>query len=99
MMDRESIFEKIEAKEKEWKAQVKDLKLKTAYFDCATRIKIEKLADLLNTKLSEIEKRTKQIKKLSNDVQCDLGDKIIYSWVELFTEIDNAMLKLKKKLG
>lgn len=98
-MDRESIFEKIEAKEKEWKAQVKDLKLKTAFFDYETRTKIEKLADLLNSKLNEIEKRTKQIKMLSNEVQCDLGDKIIYSWVELFTEIDNAMLKLKKRLG
>lgn len=96
MENREVLFEKIEAKEKEWKAQVKYLQSKAVNFDSETRIKIERQINNLNIKLKEIEKHTNELKKISNDPQHDIGDRIVNSWIEVFTKIDDAMLKLKK---
>lgn len=96
MDNREILFQKMEAKEKEWAAQVKYLQLKAVNFDSETRARIEEQINILNVKLKEIEKRTNELKKTSNQVQPDLGDKIIHSWIEVFTKIDNAMLQLKK---
>lgn len=98
MENREIIFKKILAKEQEWKAQVQYLQSKIVTYDLDRRIKIERLIDLLNIKLKEIEKRTSELKRISDNLQQDLGEKVIYTWVELFTEIDNAMMNLKKKL-
>lgn len=98
MENREIIFEKIQAKEKEWKAQVEYLQSKVVHFDLDRRVKIERLIDLLNIKLKEIENKTGELKKISNNLHQDLGEKIIYAWVELFTEIDNSMINLKNKL-
>lgn len=92
----DALFEKIEAKEKEWEEQVKYLRLKFAGLDSETHIKIEKQLNNLHMKLKEIEKRTREIKKISSKVHNDVGDKIIHSWIELLTRIDSAMLKLKK---
>lgn len=99
MENREIIFEKIYAKEREWRAQVQHLQSKVANFDLERRVKIERLIDLLNIKLKEIENRTGELKKISENLHQDMGEKLIYSWVELFTEIDNAMINLKNKLG
>jgi hypothetical protein len=96
MNNHEHLFEKIEAKEKEWDAQVKHLRSKAVSFDSETRIKIEQQLDNLNVKLEAIKKRTSELKKTSSEAQQDLGDKIVHSWIELFTKIDKAMLKLKK---
>jgi S-adenosylmethionine synthetase len=98
MENREIIFEKIHAKEKEWKAQVEYLQSKIINYDLDRRVKIERLIDLLNIKLNEIENRTSELKKISGNLHQDLGEKLIYSWVELFTEIDNSMINLKNKL-
>lgn len=99
MKNRKIIFEKIQAKEQEWKAQVQYLQKQIVNYDSDKREKIEKLIQLLNTKLNEIEKRTSELKKISENLSQDFGEKILYSWVDLFTEIDNAMINLKKKLG
>lgn len=99
MENREIIFEKIHAKEREWKTQVEHLQSKVAHFDLERRLKIERLIDLLNIKLKEIESRTKELKNISTNLNQDVSEKLIYSWVELFTEIDNAMKNLKNKLG
>lgn len=99
MENREIIFEKIHAKEREWRDQVQYLQSKIANFDLERRIKIERLIDLLNIKLKEIENRTGELKKISENLHQDMGEKLIYSWIELFTEIDNAMINLKNKLG
>lgn len=99
MENHEIIFEKIHAKEKEWKAQVEYLQSKVANYDLERRLKIEQLIDMLNIKLKEIENRTSELKKISENMHQDMGEKLIYSWVELFTEIDNAMINLKNKLG
>lgn len=99
MENREIIFQKILAKEKEWKAQVQYLQAKVANFDLERRLKIERLIDLLNIKLKEIENHTGELRKISENLHQDMGEKLIYSWVELFTEIDNAMINLKNKLG
>lgn len=99
MENREIIFEKIHAKEKEWKAQVEYLQSKIVNYDLERRLKIERLIDMLNLKLKEIENRTHELKKISSNLHQDVGEKLIYSWVELFTEIDNAMINLKNKLG
>jgi len=96
MDNREIMFEKIEAKEQEWKAQIEYLKSKASGFDSQTRTKIEEQIDRLNIKLQAIEDRTKEMKKKSLGTHPDLGDKVVHSWVELYTKIDNAMLKLKK---
>lgn len=99
MDNRDLIFQKILAKEKEWKAQVQYLQSKVANFDLERRLKIERLIDLLNIKLKEIENHTSELRKISENLHQDAGEKLIYSWVELFTEIDNAMINLKNKLG
>lgn len=99
MENYEIIFEKIQAKEKEWKSQVEELQSKISHFDMDRRIKIERLIDMLNLKLNEIETRTKELKLISENLNQDISDKLIYSWVELFTEIDNSMINLKNKLG
>ena len=99
MENREIIFEKIQAKEKEWQDQVQYLQSKIVNYDLERRAKIERLLDLLNIKLKEIEKRTGELKRISGNLQQDVGEKIIYAWIELFTEIDNSMMNLKNKLG
>jgi len=99
MENREIIFEKIQAKEKEWQSQVQYLQSKIVNYDLDRRIKIEKLIDLLSLKLKEIETRTGELKRISGNLQQDVGEKIIYTWIELFTEIDNSMINLSNKLG
>ena len=98
MENREILFEKIQAKEKEWKTQVEYLQSKIANYDLDRRIKIERLIDLLNLKLKEIENRTVELKRISGNLHQDVCEKLIYVWVELFTEIDNSMINLKNKL-
>lgn len=95
-MKNHELFEKIEAKEKEWEAQVKYLQAKALNFDPEIRIKMETQIDKLHAKLKEIEKQTSKLKEISNLVQNDLGDQVIHSWIESFTKIDDAMLKLNK---
>ena len=95
MENREILFKKIEAKEKEWESQVKQLQSKVATFDSEARLKIEIQINILNIKLKEIEKRTNELKKTSSEIRPDLGDKIIHSWIESLTLIDNAISKLK----
>lgn len=97
MENREILFKKIEAKEKEWQEQVKYLQLKAAELDSNKREKIEQQITKLDLKLKEIAIKTGELKKLTNNVHQDLGDRIVYAWIELFTEIDNAMLKLKNQ--
>lgn len=97
MENHEILFTKIEAKEKEWQEQVKLLQTKTAELDPEKRVKIEQQLNKLDAKLKEIAKRTGELKKLTGSIKSDLTDRIVYAWIELFTEIDNAMLKLKNK--
>jgi len=96
MENHEIIFKKIEAKEKEWDEQIECLRLKATGFDTETRLKIETQIDILNSKLKDLEKRTSTLKKNSSSIQSNMGDQIVHSWVELFTKIDNAMLRLKE---
>jgi len=96
MEHREILFEKIDAKQKEWQEQVKHMKLKAAEYDSQTREKIEKQISALSKKLKEIEKQTNELKRTSNQVQGELGDKIVHSWIEVFTKIDDAISRLKR---
>lgn len=95
-MDNQELFAKIEAKEREWDSQVKLLRSRIVGFDVETRGRIEEQIDHLTSRLREIEKHTNQLKRISQETQHNLSEKIIHSWIELFTEIDNAMLKLIK---
>lgn len=99
MENREILFNKIEAKEKEWRAQLQQWQSKTIGMDFEARIKIEAQLDNLDSKLKKIEARTGELKNIINGVQNDLGEKIMYAWIEIFTEIDDVMLNLKNKLG
>lgn len=96
MENREELFEKIESKEKEWEQQIKYLQARVANLDPSVRTKVEEQLEYLNGKLKEIESRTVNLKKISNEVEKEVGDKIVLSWAELFTKIDDAMLKLDK---
>lgn len=96
MDNRDELFEKIEAKEKEWEQQIKLLQAKVTNLKPEVRSKIEEQLGYLDNKLKEIEARTVSLKKMSNQVEKEVGDKIILSWAELFTKIDDAMLKLDK---
>lgn len=99
MENREILFEKIEAKEKQWRAQLQQWQAKTANMDFESRIKVEVQLDNLDSKLKKIEKRTDELKGIINGIQNDLGEKIMYAWIEIFTEIDDVMLNLKNKLN
>lgn len=99
MENREILFQKIEAKEKEWRTQLQQWQSKTAGLDFETRVKIQAQLDNLDTKLKKIETRTSELKNIINGIQNDLGEKIMYAWIEIFTEIDDVMLNLKNKLG
>ena len=96
MESREILFEKIEAKKKEWDTQLKDLKSKAQDYDTKTRIKVEEQIDNLNTKLRDVETRICELRNSSYEVQQDLGDKVVHTWLELFKKVDDAILKLKK---
>ncbi len=96
MDNRDILFEKIQAKENEWKEQVEILRTRVKSMDSEMRPKVEERIDYLDNKLKEIKARTIQLKKISINSDPEIGNKIAYSWVELFTKIDNAMLKLKE---
>ena len=97
MENREILFEKMDAKQKEWNAQVKYLQSRATGLDTETRIIFDNQITNLNLKLKQIEKRTNELKKTSSQVQPEIGDMIVNSWIEVFTKIDDAMLKLKQK--
>lgn len=90
------LFEKIEAKQKDWENQIQNLREKASHFDYETRTNFENQITNLNLKLKDLENRTLQVKNLSKNIEKELSEKLIYSWIELFTKIDNAMSKLKK---
>ena len=96
MEHREILFEKIDAKQKEWQEQVQNMRKKATEYDSDTRFKIEKQIEILSKKLNEIEKQTNELKRTSNQVQQELGDKIVHSWIEVFTKIDDAISRLKR---
>lgn len=95
MENRDELFEKIQTKEKEWEKQIEFLQKRAQNFDSEVREKVEGRIEILRTKLGEIKERTCRLKNASDKVEDDVAQKIIYSWVEMFTKIDNAMIKLK----
>lgn len=97
MVDREILLKQIEAKEKEWEDQVKDLQSIASGFDAATRIKFEEQMSHLNNKLRVVETHLNEFKKHSHEVGGDLAESIAIAWTELVANIDNAFLKLKNK--
>lgn len=94
MDNREILFNKIHAKENAWEEQLNYLQSRATRFDSETRLKIEDQLNRLHIKLQQIKQRTMELKHTSNDMDPDTADKIVHSWVELFTKIDNAMIKL-----
>lgn len=94
MENREALFSKIHEKENAWEEQLKHLQARALRFDTDTRIKIEDQINRLHFKLEQIKKRTNELKKTSLEMEPEAADKMIHSWVELFTKIDNAMIKL-----
>lgn len=99
MENREILFQKIEAKEKEWRTQLQQWQSKTDGLDIDIRVKIQAQLDNLDTKLKKIETRTNELKNIIGGIQNDLGEKIMYAWIEIFTEIDDVMLNLKTRLN
>lgn len=95
MENRDELFEKIQTKEKEWEKQIELLQKRSQNFDSETRGKVEERIEILKTKLNDIKERTNKLKNAADMVQDDVAEKVIYSWVEMFTKIDNAMIKLK----
>lgn len=95
MDNQEILFKKIEEKGKEWRIQVEHLQSKVVGFDFESRAKIEEQIGILNMKLKEIEQRTNELKETSKKLRPEIGDKLIHSWIESLTQIDNAILKLK----
>lgn len=98
MENREVLFEKIEAKERQWRAQLEQWQAKAAGMDYEPRIKLEAQLENLDSKLKKIEKRTGEFKNIISGVQNDIGEKIMYAWIEIFAEIDDVMINLKNKL-
>lgn len=94
MDNRDILFEKIKAKENAWEDQLRYLREKSTRFDTDTRMRIEDQLNRLHMKLQQIKQRTNELKRSSNDMDSATADKIVHSWVELFTKIDNAMIKL-----
>lgn len=98
MESREILFKKIEAQEKEWDAQIKNLQSRVADFDPRTRVEFEIQINQLNTKLKELGNHTSKIKNTSEEIWCNFGDSIIDCWTELVHNIDYVISKLKNNL-
>jgi hypothetical protein len=96
MESREILYEKIQNKKKEWESQLKHLESKVAGFDFDTRVRIQEQIKYLNGKFREIEKKTNEMRLESGEIQQDIGDKVVRSWMELLKKVDEAMSKLKK---
>lgn len=96
MESREILFEKIQNRKKEWESQLKYLESKVAGFDYDSRLKVQEQINDLNKKFKEMEKRTNELRTTGLELQRDLGDNVVRSWMELLAQIDNAMSKLKK---
>ena len=96
MDNREILFNKIHEKENAWEDQLSYLQSRATKFDPDTRIKIEDKINQLHFKLQQIKQRTNELKHTSYDMESEAANKVVHSWVELFTKIDNAMIKLKE---
>lgn len=96
MESREILFEKIHTKKKEWESQLKNLESKVSGLNSEKRKKVREQIDYLNSKFKEVEKRTNELRNASADIQQDLGDTMVRSWLDLLAKIDKAMSKLKK---
>lgn len=96
MENREILLKKIEAQTKEWEANVLHLQAKAANLDANAHIEFEKHMHNLKEKLKEAEKYSDKFKKTSTDAWQKLGTDMVRSWNELVTNIDNAILRLKK---
>lgn len=96
MLDRETLLKKIEAQTKEWEANIKHLQAKAANMDADARIEYEKNMHDLKAKMHEAERRSDKFKRTSADSWHNLGDDMLHAWNDLVTNIDNAILRLKK---
>lgn len=96
MENHKDLFNQIEEKEKEWQRQVQYLKSKITGFDPDVRDRLQNQIDILSIKLKEIELHTNQLKRINDETKNGLSEKLVHTWIELFTEIDNVMLKLMK---
>jgi len=96
MESREILYEKIQNKKKEWESQLKHLESKVVGFDFDTRVRIQEQIEYLNNKFKEIENKTNELRLEGGEIQQDLGDRVVRSWMELLKKVDDAMAKLKK---
>lgn len=88
MQNRESILNKIVAQERAWETQVKYLQSKVTTFDAKKREELEKYVNHLNSKLSNISKRTNELKTANISVWEKYGDNIAECWEELVHNVD-----------
>ena len=96
MESREILYEKIQNKKKEWELQLKHLEAKVAGFDFDTRVRVQEQINYLNNKFQEIEKKTNELRLANSEIQQDIGDRVVRSWMDLLKKVDEAMSKLKK---
>jgi len=96
MESREILYEKIQNKKKEWESQLKHLESKVAGFDFDTRVRVQEQINYLNSKFKEIEKKTNELKLEGGEIQQDIGDRVVSSWMDLLKKVDEGMSKLKK---
>jgi len=96
MENREIFLEKIEAQKKEWEANLKYLQSKAANLDVDAHIEYEKHINNLKENLKKAERHSNEFRETSVDSWHNLGDDITIAWNDLVTNIDNAILSLKK---
>lgn len=96
MIDRETLLKKIDAQKKEWESQVKHLQAKAENYDADSRIEYDRQMHDLKKRLDEAERHSDKFKRAGKDDWDDLSDNIIHAWNDLVTNIDNAILRLKK---
>jgi len=96
MENREIFLKKMEAQKKEWEANLKHLQSKAAKLDADAHIEYEEHMHNLKEKLKEAERHSNKFRETSADSWNNLGDDIAHGWNDLVTNIDNAILRLKK---
>ena len=96
MENREIFLKKIEAQTKEWEANLKHLQAKAINLDADAHIEYEKHIHNLKENLKKAEKHSNKFRETSDDSWNNLGDDIAHGWNDLVTNIDNAILRLKK---
>lgn len=96
MQNRETILRTIEAQQREWDKQVRNLQSKLLSCNVYQKADLEKCIMHLNSKLYTIEKNTNELKIASDKIWEKHGNDISQCWQELVHNVDYVIANYRK---